>query len=224
MKQWTKHIPVWVQGVFPLVFVLFVLFNLYYRLGSSGVEVSGTSASFEREFDYQLYAVNDTYAFSVDGPNWTPLVRYLKTPIPFRWICGTYQSGGVVLRDPVYRKGNLLFSGQIGFHGGEYGIDLKSGQVYRTTPPSGPGVELGDYKLPEPFAQKELYTALGIDPATDTTDQVTSEKAVLDFEKLSVANESSIVFNAAFLLIFGGIFLFALGSVVLGALRSTQTA
>ena len=65
----------WIPSAFVIVTMLLIAFNLIYRLGGEGVEVSGADVSFDREFDYQLHRVNVNHAFYIDNPNSAAIVR-----------------------------------------------------------------------------------------------------------------------------------------------------
>jgi hypothetical protein len=186
-----KRLPDWYYSVAGLVLALWLGFNLYYRFGAEGVEVSGASVSFDRQYDRQLLRVNDQLAFIISS-GYPSVVRYERGAFPFCPLCGIYEPAGTVVNGTRYRKGDWVYSDSVSGYGSDM-VNLRTGEAI--------DVPEGEVRDPREFdpATVEAYRARGLrfDPAS----ALSPEQIAREFEAISTINESCVVFNAAFLLL-----------------------
>lgn len=105
--------------LFPRLFVVcaraaivaVVLLNLYYAFGASGFSYRGSSFSFGREHDKQLFAIDDKRAFVVTGRE-HPTISIVKygDGVPLFRLCGKCTTTGGVFPFPRYRKGDWFYT------------------------------------------------------------------------------------------------------------------
>lgn len=186
------------------VFALWVGLTCYYHLGGDGMELGGASISFNRGADFALYKINDKLALIAPRSGGLDVVTYDRGIPPFNLLCGTYDSTGTAMQYPRM-SGDWLF-----------GIPMEERQVggeWRKVPVDGiAGVNLstGELIRSKAVASFDVWpaelTARGL---TDKTGTGPSLKVLSKrLKPLSVQQESCMVFNAAFLLIFLGWILF----------------
>jgi hypothetical protein len=86
------------KGITAGLLILFVGYNLIYRLGGEGVGVRGNSVSFGRQHDYQLFHINAGNAVLVSNSDSDAtelsVVRTVGAPFPFSVLCGGFLSDG----------------------------------------------------------------------------------------------------------------------------------
>lgn len=109
MKLW--------KGMTAALAVLFIGFNLIYRLGSDGVSVRGTAVSFSRLHDKQLYRVDANNAVLLQSADTTSteqmVVRIKAAPFPFSLLCGGYLSDGFTTDYETIVKDNAILGRNI---------------------------------------------------------------------------------------------------------------
>jgi hypothetical protein len=206
-------LPSWYTAVGGLLAILFVLFNLYYRIGASGISFGGASTSFEREHDHQLFKIDDRNAFLVHGEH-ISIVKYKGGLAPFQLTCGTYDLAGGVLGGADYRSGDWVYSNYPEFDGAD-AYNLRSGEVIELDVPR-PQTGRVDPKAVPFFVQHGLT----FDPAL----ALTPERVAKDHAELSTMNESCVTFNAAFYLLFGLMFIAGIPLLAVGLVRRGRLA
>lgn len=189
-------IPGWVKAVSVLAFGLFVVFNMIYRFGYGGVEVSGANVSFNRQYDNALFRIDDQLAFVVSGGGMASVVRYEPGMVPFRPLCGSYDLAGTVVHGR-FKKGDWIYRDSYsGF--GATAFNLATKEEVKLQMPAGAGDTINPADVP-------LYVKHGL--TFDDDNKLTVEWVVDEHEPIAVINESCLTFNAAFMLIFAALFL-----------------
>ncbi|UQA58834.1 hypothetical protein [Polyangium aurulentum] len=200
-------LPAWYSAVGILLLGLFVVFNLAYRLGAGGIQIGGANTSFNREHDSELYKIDDTRAFLVHG-GFVSIVKYKSGLPPFRPLCGRCDLDGSIFNMASFQKGDWFYSRYPELDGPD-AYNLKTGEIV---------------KLDVPRTQKD------VDPASvpfyvehgftfDAALAVTPERIAREHEDLSLINESCVVFNAAFVLLFGTMVLIGVPMLIVGLRR-----
>jgi hypothetical protein len=202
-------LPGWYIAVGGLLVGLFVLFNVAYRLGAGGIEVSGASSSFDREFDHQLFKIDDRRAFLIFDDN-ISVVKYAGGLAPFRPVCGTYEPDGSVINLAHFKKGDWVYSKYPEFDGPD-AYNLRTEEVVKVDVPDRKGSERVD-PATVPFYAEHGFTfddALLLKP----------ELVAKEHEPLSTMNESCVTFNAAFYLLFALMIVVGIPLAVMGIIR-----
>jgi hypothetical protein len=209
-----KLLPDWYVAVGGLLLVLFVIFNLAYRLGAGGVRFYGGTASFNRQFDHQLFKIDDTRAFLVHGES-VAVVKYASAYAPFRLVCGSCTPDGSVLNLADYRKGDWVYSRYPEFEGPDV-YNLRTQEVITLDVPRPKGTARVE-PAKVPFYAEHGFTF-------DEALALTPEKVAKEFETLSTMNESCLTFNAAFYLLFALMLLVGAPLLIKGLLRARKAA
>lgn len=183
------------MAVSGLVLALWLAFNVIYRLGGEGIQFSGATTSFERQFDRAMFRLTDDLALTVgSSPGDSAVVRYARGMFPFCPLCGLYEPDGSVVNLARYAKGDWIYTDH---PGGPFadGIDLRTGETFDV-----PDAELPrERPLDWTPAALPAYAARGLTFEKD--DELSAAKISARFAPLSTIHESCIVFNAAFVLI-----------------------
>lgn len=183
-----RRIPNWLGAVTWVTFGLFVLLNVYYRLGAGGVSVSGADVSFERRFDVELFDAKNDLAFLLTRSGAISLVKIARGAFPFCPLCGEWEPAGSVVNVVGYRKGPWIYS------------DVASPFSEAWNVETGESVDL-EASLGSLDAQLPVeLEAVGLDFGAEH--RVTDVMVARDFPRLATINESCVVFNMAFFLIF----------------------
>ncbi|MDC3958775.1 hypothetical protein [Polyangium jinanense] len=181
-----QRIPKWFRAVAGATAGLWIIVSIYYWLGAGGVRAHGASMSFERQHDFALLQIDDGRAFRVDKYG-VSITKYRRGTFPFCPLCGVNESAGTVMNGAQYRKGDWVYT--------DYpqpfneAVNLKTGEVIDI-----PAAEDQLEKPPSEFA------ARGLDFESES--KLDAGRFLAEFTPLSTINESCIVFNMAFLLIF----------------------
>lgn len=184
--------------------VAIVLIQLYYAFGFAGFSFRGSSFSFGREHDHQLYAIDDKRAFLVTGDKYKSIaiVKY-EDGFPLFRLCGKCQTHGGVFPWPRYRKGNWVYT-DMPWLKGPAAYDLKTGELVKLEVEDPKGQKLDPDDVP--FYQEHGFTF--------------SEKAKLDpdtlgeeFEPVSTMNEMCIILQVAGFLVLAIVLL--IGAILL---------
>ena len=187
-----RRFPTWYWAAFGLVALLYVSFTVYYHTGAEGVEISGADLDFGRGHDFAMYKIDDQRAYLISGSGGLSVVKYEPGIFPFCYLCGTYQPAGSVVNGARYLKGDWAYTD---YPGRFYeGFNLKTGAFFDVK-----SEVKGSVKDLDPAAVPE-YQKRGL---TFEDGQRASAQQVVDrFEPLSTLNESCLVFNMAFLVVF----------------------
>jgi hypothetical protein len=171
-----------------VTFGFFVLLNAYYRLGAGGVSVSGADVSFERRFDVELFDAKDGLAFLLTKSGSVSLVKIERGAFPFCPLCGEWEPAGSVVNVVGYSKGAWIYSD----HASPFfeAWNLETGESVDLDASLGPLREHLPIEL----------EAVGLD--YDAEHRLTDQLVARDYPALSPINESCVVFNMAFFLIF----------------------
>ena len=173
---------------------LFVGLNLAYRAGADAVEFKGGVASFDREFDGALFGIDAKRAYRVSGSGDVSVVKIKPGTPPFRPVCGTTTLDGSLINLAMYQRGDWVYSGYPEFDGVD-AYNLKTGETLSVSAPTpAPG------KMSDPLTIPE-YRSRGL-TFTDGN-KLTPERIVRGHRQLASIEESCVVFNAAFFLLFG---------------------
>ncbi|NUP10398.1 MAG: hypothetical protein HOW73_30475 [Polyangiaceae bacterium] len=190
-----RLLPDWWLAVMTLLGGLFVVFNLIYRFGFGGVSVSGADVSFNREFDGQLWKIDDHLAYRTGKhPDDVAVVRYKSGAIPFRPVCGSCDLDGSLLNTAQFKKGAWVYSEYPELEGVDV-VNIETGEKFEV-----------DAKKPEPGKRSDpstiaFYRDRGL--TFDDDLRLDARRVAKEATPLSTINESCIVFNAAFFLLFG---------------------
>ena len=114
--------PSWIKGVLNYSMLMWVGMSLYYHLGPDDIDFEGTDFALNRAFEYQLFKIDEHLAFYVPKDLTSDdleIVKYQPGELPFRWLCGGCQRNysDLTIFAPLYRKGDLIFSGTLGNDG-----------------------------------------------------------------------------------------------------------
>ncbi len=177
---------------------MYLVISVVYRITDNASVGRSKVFDINREYDFQLYKINENTAFVVSRTNTVSVASYKQTIFPFCFLCGNFEINGTIVNviefikdDWVYTKNRQPFY---------EGYNLKSGKTF---------------DIPE-----EIESTENLDPERDVTLELKeikeyktrnltfSEEEKLDvefvfknFEKLSTLNESCLIFNAAFLIV-----------------------
>jgi hypothetical protein len=173
---------------------LFVGLNLAYRAGADGVELKGGVASFDREFDGALFGIDATRAYRVSGSGDVSVVKIKPGTPPFRPVCGTTSLDGSLINLAMYQRGDWVYSGYPEFDG----VDAYNVRTGETLSVDAPTPEPG--KMSDPASVPE-YRSRGLTFAA--ANKLTAERIMRGHRQLASIEESCVVFNAAFFLLFG---------------------
>ncbi|MDI1429686.1 hypothetical protein [Polyangium sorediatum] len=184
-----QRIPKWFQAVAGATVALWLLVSIYYWAGAGGVRAHGASTSFERQHDFALLQIDDHRAFRVDkfGVN---ITKYRRGTFPFCPLCGVNESAGTVMNFAQYRKGDWVYTDLA--QPFDEAVNLKTGEVINLSEGGG--------KLETPPPE---FAARGLD--FESANKLDEGRVLAEFTPLSTINESCIVFNMAFLLIFAAL-------------------
>lgn len=172
-------LPSWYTAIGYLLLIFFVVITLAYKIGASDIRFIRTGyskLSFDRSNDYQLYKINDSAAFSVRGNDFS-IIQYTKAAIPFCYLCGEFTTDGSVLNGVEFQNGDLFYRKYIEFEGNDI-FNIKTGEAFEATN------DVSNLPMDESY-------------------KLTAEKISANYKKLSVMNESCLIFNMAFIILFG---------------------
>lgn len=176
------------------LFALFVGLNLAYRSGADGVEFKGGVASFDREFDGALFGIDGERAYRVSGSGDVAVVKIKPGTPPFRPVCGTTSLDGSLLNLAMYQRGDWVYSGYPEFDGVD-AYNVRTGETLSVSAPTpAPGTMSDPATIPE-------YRSRGLTFAA--ANKLTPERIMRGHRQLASIEESCVVFNAAFFLLFG---------------------
>jgi hypothetical protein len=134
-RRWL--LPDWYVAVLVLTILYTGAIFFYYLTGAGGVSVNGAKAiDFKREFDFQLYQLDDQRAFAVGADGDVNLVRFGKGPL-IMYPCGCYEEQGnvvqgLVLGAEAFWKGDWVYS-KFPENGYPAAINLKTAQLITPT-------------------------------------------------------------------------------------------
>lgn len=172
-----------------------LLINLYNALGFAGFSYGGSSFSFGRQHDRQLYAIDDKRAFLVTGSDKyksIAVVKYEDGPLLFR-LCGRCQTHGGVFPWPKYKKGNWVYT-DMPYLKGPAAYNLKTGELVtlQVEDPKGQKLDPDDI----PFYAEHGFTF---------DDERKIDVALLDqeFKYVSTQNEMCIILQIVAFLVLG---------------------
>ena len=160
-----------------LLLAFFLVVTLSYKIGASDIRfirAGYTKISFNRGNDYQLYKINDSTAFNVRS-DYISIVPYAKASVPFCYLCGEFVSNGTVINGVEFENGDLIYRKYLEFEGDDI-FNIKTGKASEATNNNFP---------------------------MDEEHKLTAEKIASRYKKLSTMNESCLIFNMAFILLFG---------------------
>lgn len=186
--------PHWYVAVWALLLVLFGAFFIAYKLGASGVRISGSVLSFNRQQDNLLFKIDDERAFNIhplaELNEFIAIVFYRKAYFPFSAVCGTYTPNGTVINNATYKKGDWIYTKYPYFKGTSV-FNTSTKMVYA---PFSPTPELGkDIKIEEvPFYQEKNFSF-------DESYKLSRQQIMQNFSPLSTCKESCMVVIVAFL-------------------------
>ncbi len=63
-----------------------------------------------REYDHQLYKINERAAFLVLKSNTISIVKYKETIFPFCFLCGNFEVDGTIVNVVEYSKDNWYYT------------------------------------------------------------------------------------------------------------------
>lgn len=173
---------------------LWIVFNVYYALGGSGVGTRGGRIEVSRSNDVQLYRVDDKHALrTTDGTSFDLVTVKLGT-FPVCPICGTWERDAFVVHNVGFRQGDWFIATYVGPDGPE-AFNVATGQAIDL--PMVPGRVLSADGSPMPAARAKSTAA----PFAARSSPISID----GLERLRSVKESCIVFNASFALISFGI-------------------
>jgi len=209
-------IPRWFKGLGALLLLLWVLFNVAYRLGLTTVVVYGAEAPFaDQKFDHTLYKIDELHGFLIGSSDDIAVVSYADGTFPFAPVCGSFEPKGRVLNLANYQKDDWVYS-QYPQFGGPIATNLKTGQVL-----SGDAFTIPDDGPADP-SQIPAYRENGL--TFDPQYLLTPAKVAAGYPKLSTINDSCVTFNLAFFLLFIVMALIGIPLVLLAWRRARAAA
>ncbi len=206
--------PAWFVASVSLLVLMFIGTTVYYHMGATSVRynrgVSGVT--FDRQFDYKLFRIDDDHAFEISSSGFVAVVKYSRGTFPFCPLCGTWERDGSVLPGPAYRKGDWLYA-RYTFPDSPIAWNMKTGEAVISAKKERKDEEFPEHRLEdEPF-----YVEKGFEFSTEL--EFHGGHVVDGFKELSVINESCVIYNAAFIFLFLVAFLIAIGFVIRSAIR-----
>lgn len=210
-----KSLPAWYKATGIVVLLMFVAVNVYYRLGAGGIQVSGSSVSFDRHHDFALFRIDDRLAFLLTKSGFVSVVRYKRGTFPFCPVCGLYEPAGMVLSLAQYKKDNWVYTG----HPDPKrvcAVNLKTGEALKagSAPVARPGLKVD-------VSQIAVYRENGL--TLEERHRLSPSAVAKKFKSLSTINESCFVFNAAFFLVLGAMLILGIVFLIRGWVsRSAQ--
>ncbi len=154
--------------------------------------------SINREFDHQLYKINERAAFLVMKSNTISIVKYKESIFPFCFLCGNFEVDGTIVNVIEYTKDNWFYTKYTTPFYEAYNLKTEE---FIDVPESGEVSPQILENLNE-FKSKQL--------SFTSQDELSLNFVKTNFEKLSTLNESCLIVHIAFLIIifsylFGGI-------------------
>lgn len=189
-----KRIPQSYAAIGYMLFGLFVAIILVYRLGAGGLRIGhGGQASFDRQFDVQLYKVDEKRALQIAKDGTLSLVEYTKSCAPFNVLCGSYKTS---VTGPMmsHFKNGWLYTKYPEFAGTD-AYNTITHQAFSIDVPRPPLGQNVDYSTIDIYREQNLT----VDPQTELMNKTLKK----NFKKLSTCNESCIVITSAFILLIG---------------------
>jgi hypothetical protein len=196
-----RRFPSWYVAVAALLAVLWVSLNAFYRLGAEGVafQSAGDSAvSFDREFDFALFRIDDQAALSFDSSGYAAVVKYGRGTFPFCPLCGIWEPQGSLLNGAGFFKDDWLYTKYVApIENAAPGVptakayNVKTRETFKVASPP------KDATSADAIAE---YKSHGL--SFDDQYRVTPALIQKHWEPLATINESCIVFNAAFIVLF----------------------
>jgi len=191
----TRRPPSWWVVVMALLVALWIAVTVIYRQGESAVRFGqgGSGLSFERQHDIALFEIDARAALLVSQGGTMSLVKYGRARFPFCPLCGEHELRGSIVNLAHYYKDGWIYTDHPGGPFAEL-YHVASGEQVDVPRPAGaaPG-QVDASALPE-YARRGLT----VDGAHRITPALIHER----FPALSPINESCVVFNAAFMLLF----------------------
>ncbi len=181
----------WYWKIFSILLTMYLSISLFYILGiDTSTSNKKSKFSLNREYDFSLYKINELMAFSISKSKYISLVKYKKTIAPFCFLCGEFEPDGTVINGIQYKKGDWFYT--------DFTNPFNEALNIST-------LELLDI-IDEGFSGKDL-----------TENEVFKEKNLIfsdshkiddtyiknNFAPISTLNESCIIFNSAFIFLFG---------------------
>jgi hypothetical protein len=182
--------------LFPKVFVAcargalvaIVLLNLYYAFGASGFSFRGSSFSFGREHDKQMFAIDDQRAFVVTGHEYPSIAVVKYGPgYPLFRLCGRCTTTGSVFPFPRFKKGNWLYTDMPWIKGpAAYNLQTKELVKLSVEAPQNSKIDPEDV----PFYAEHGFTF-------DDAHKLDLDKLAEHYEPVSTVNEMCIILQMA---------------------------
>lgn len=171
-----------------------ILIQLYNALGFAGFSYAGSSFSFGRQHDKQLYKIDAERAFLVTGDKYKSIavVKYEDGPLLFR-MCGKCQSHGGVFPWPRFKKGDWVYT-DMPYLKGPAAYNLKTGEkvTLEVEDPKGQKLDPEDIS----FYAKHGFTF-------DDDRKLDVDTLAEKYEPISVQNEMCIILQLVGLIIVG---------------------
>ncbi|MCZ8155717.1 MAG: hypothetical protein O9264_06340 [Leptospira sp.] len=142
-----------------------------------------------REFDHQLYKINERAAFLVLKSNTISIVKYKETIFPFCFLCGNFEVDGTIVNVVEFAKDNWYYTKYTSPFYEAYNI--KTDEFFDVAEQDEVSTQFLE-NLSE-FKSKQLGFA--------TQDELSLNFVKSNFEKLPTLNESCLIFNVAFLIV-----------------------
>jgi hypothetical protein len=121
-------VPDWIAAVAMLVLPLLLAFNVAYLLGASGMRISGSSMSFNREYDDTVYRLADGLGMEVDEYSMR-VVRVEPGIPPINPVCGVWDAREIVMNNPTFIQDGVLLADEYYEWETPGGIELATGAI-----------------------------------------------------------------------------------------------
>jgi hypothetical protein len=189
-----RRFPSWYRATASAFVLLWGIVGAYYAIGASSVRASGATTSFDRSHDISLLKIDEHRAFRLDKYG-ASVTKYERGTFPFCPICGVFKPAGTVMNLAGYRKGDWVYTA----HPQPFSeaVNLKTGEVVDLP------ADRGELSQPPPE-----FVARGLD--FDKANAIDPSLIASTFTPLSTINESCVVFNMAFIAVFGALLLVGL--------------
>jgi hypothetical protein len=128
-----------------LLTTLLVASNVFFWLGSGGVQMGGSSISFNREGDARLYSVAPGFALRTTDGEWFDLVTIKRGPFPVCPVCGIWTRDEYLVHYVAFVSGDWYIARYVGPNGAE-AFNVVTGETIEIA--GGPGSVMNDDGTP----------------------------------------------------------------------------
>ncbi len=179
----------WYWTILSILLLMYVSVTISYKLSKDSFQIKKVPLKLNREYDNELFKINENAAFILTRSQTISIVKYKKTIFPFCFLCGEFEQDGTIVNVVEFQKDNWFYTQYPGPFA--EGYNLQTQETFDVPEQEDFSVDL---LMQIPDYQNRNFQF-------SPSEKITPEWITERFQKISNFNESCLIFNSAFLIL-----------------------